>query len=122
MRYQFQARQQQQRVEINRLRQANAAQQQSLTQLEQSHQLLNQVLDSLADGIAVFWAGRNQQGESEDFRWLMGNQVLADWMGRSPTDLAGSCAGEPSPLEVWLASALGPDLPTKLDLPGVLNG
>lgn len=96
VRHQFQAQQQQQQqqLEIDRLRQVNAEQQRSLTRLDQSYQLLNQVLNSLADGIAAFRAVRNQQGEIEDFRWLMGNQVLADWMGRSPADLAEATLSE----------------------------
>jgi diguanylate cyclase (GGDEF)-like protein len=51
-------------------------------------------LNCLADGIAAFKAIRNQQGEIEDFQWLMGNTVLADWIGRSPAELAGSTLSE----------------------------
>ncbi len=96
VRYQFQARQQQQQLQVenDRLRQENAEQQQSLTQLEQSYQMLSQVFNSLADGIAAFRALRNQQGKIEDFQWLLGNTALADWMGRSPAELAGATLSE----------------------------
>lgn len=96
VRYQLQAQQQAQQlqVEIECLRQANAEQQQLLTRFEQSYHLLSQVLNSLADGIAAFRAVRNQQGDIEDFRWLLGNQVLADWVGRSPADLAEATLSE----------------------------
>ncbi|MFQ4137899.1 diguanylate cyclase [Nodosilinea sp. PGN35] len=96
VRYQFQARQQQQQLQVenDRLRQENAEQQQSLTRLEQSYQMLSQVLNSLADGVAAFRALRNQQGEIEDFQWLLGNAALADWLGRSPAELAGATLSE----------------------------
>jgi two-component system, cell cycle response regulator len=92
VRYQVQARQQRQQLQVenDRLRQENTEQQQSLTQLEQSYQLLSQVLNSLAEGIAAFRAVRNQQGQIEDFQWLLGNVALADWVGRSPADMAGA--------------------------------
>lgn len=96
VRYQFQAQQQQQQLQVEnrRLRQENAEQQQSLTQIEQAYQLLSQVLNSLADGIAAFRAVRNQQGEIEDFQWLLGNEALANWVGRSPAELAGATLAE----------------------------
>jgi diguanylate cyclase (GGDEF)-like protein len=96
VRYQFQARQNQHQLllENARLRRENADQRQSLTQIDSSYQLLSQVLNCLADGIAAFKAIRNQQGEIEDFQWLMGNTVLADWIGRSPAELAGSTLSE----------------------------
>ncbi|MGF1520157.1 MAG: diguanylate cyclase [Nodosilinea sp.] len=96
VRYQFQVQQQQRqlRVENNRLRQENVEQRQSIGRLERSYQLLSQVLNSLADGIAAFRAVRNQRGEIEDFRCLLGNGVLADWVGRSPVELAGATLSE----------------------------
>lgn len=96
VRYQFQAQHQHQQLQVenNRLRQENAEQQQSLTQIEQAYQLLSQVLNSLADGIAAFRAVRNQQGDIEDFQWLLGNEPLASWVGRSPAELAGATLSE----------------------------
>ncbi|WP_071527161.1 diguanylate cyclase [Nodosilinea nodulosa] len=76
------------------LRQENAEQQQSLTQIEQAHQMLSQVLNSLADGVAAFRAVRNQGGEIEDFQWLLSNAALAHWVGRSPAELAGATLSE----------------------------
>ena len=92
IRYQVQAHQSQHqlRLENARLHRENASQRQSLAQLDHSYQLLSQVLNCLADGIAAFKAIRNQQGEIEDFQWLMGNAALADWVGKSPAELVGT--------------------------------
>ncbi|WP_052051069.1 diguanylate cyclase domain-containing protein [Leptolyngbya sp. KIOST-1] len=94
--YHFQTQQLHTRLqnENNRLCQENAVQQRSLTRIEQSYQLLNQVLNSLADGIAAFRAIRNRQGKIEDFDCLVGNAALAQWLGRSPADLAGTTLSE----------------------------
>ncbi|PSN11034.1 diguanylate cyclase response regulator [filamentous cyanobacterium CCT1] len=87
--YHFQAQQIQLQLqnENRRLQQENAEQQRSLAQVGQSYSLLSQVLDSLADGIAAFRAVRNQQGDIEDFQWLLGNTAWANWVGRSPAEL-----------------------------------
>ena len=96
VRYQLQVQQQrrQLQVENNRLRQENVEQQQSIGRLEGAYRLLSQVLNSLADGIAAFRAVRNQRGQIEDFRCLLGNGALADWVGRSPAELAGATLSE----------------------------
>ncbi|MGB7314153.1 MAG: diguanylate cyclase, partial [Nodosilinea sp.] len=94
--YHFQAQQIQAQLQIenSRLHQEKSAQQQSLAQVGQSHQLLSQVINSLPDGVAAFKAIRNQQGEIEDFQWLLGNATFASWVGRSPTELAGGNLSE----------------------------
>ncbi|NJL49419.1 MAG: sensor domain-containing diguanylate cyclase [Leptolyngbyaceae cyanobacterium SM2_5_2] len=96
IRYQFQAHQNRHRLQLEnaRLQRENADQRHSLTQIDHSYQLLSQVFNCLADGIAAFKAIRNPQGEIEDFQWLMGNSALVDWLGRSPTELAGITLSE----------------------------
>ncbi|WOD40319.1 diguanylate cyclase [Nodosilinea sp. E11] len=96
VRYQLQVQRQQQQLQVenDRLRHENCEQQRSLIHIEQSYQLLSQVLNSLAEGVAAFKTTRNQQGDIEDFQWLMGNAALADWVGRSPVELAGVTLSE----------------------------
>ncbi len=96
VRYQLQLQEQQRLLKLEnvRLRQEVIEQQQSLGRREHAYELLSQVVNSLAEGIAAFRAVRNQQGEIESFECWLGNATLADWLGRSPLDLAGATLTE----------------------------
>jgi diguanylate cyclase (GGDEF)-like protein len=64
------------------------------TQLNDSRALLNGVLNTSLDGVAVFEVVRDDLGNIKDFRWLIANPVAAMTVGETSKSLIGTSLRE----------------------------
>ncbi|MBA9079156.1 PAS domain-containing sensor histidine kinase [Rufibacter quisquiliarum] len=68
--------------------------------LKKSEQLLNGIINSAINGIQVFKAIRNRQGQIEDFKWLLLNHAAEEFMHTSFAQLSQTTMAQESPEEI----------------------